>query len=165
MICPICDNDNPSLLCQRCGFDSSRDYGKYPTFGAVGRVPSASALRKRWEDMSNASATPLKPAAPKPSPLQPTPSKPVKPQPAPPVVKEPVKTTVSPPPVGAVPKNKWVAFVLCLFFGIFGIHKYYEGRIGMGILYTCTFGLAGWGWLFDLITLPCKPNPYYPKSG
>ena len=59
------------------------------------------------------------------------------------------------------PKNKWVAFVLCLLFGIVGAHKFYEGRIGMGVLYLFTGGLLGIGWLVDCITLLCKPNPYY----
>lgn len=58
-------------------------------------------------------------------------------------------------------KNKWVAFVLCLLFGIVGAHKFYEGRIGMGVVYLFTIGLFGIGWLVDCITLLCKPNPYY----
>ena len=29
-------------------------------------------------------------------------------------------------------KNKWVAFFLCLFLGILGAHKFYEGKVGMG---------------------------------
>ena len=40
MKCPVCDNVNESMVCVRCGFDSSRDYTKYPTFGPVGRVPA-----------------------------------------------------------------------------------------------------------------------------
>ena len=35
-------------------------------------------------------------------------------------------------------KNKWTAFFLCLFIGIFGAHKFYEGKTGMGIVYLCT---------------------------
>lgn len=58
-------------------------------------------------------------------------------------------------------KNKWIAFLLCLFLGGIGAHKFYEGRIGMGILYIFTLGLFGIGWLVDLIALLCKPNPYY----
>lgn len=58
-------------------------------------------------------------------------------------------------------KNKWVAFLLCLFIGGIGAHKFYEGRIGMGILYIFTLGLFGIGWFVDLILLLCKPNPYY----
>ena len=58
-------------------------------------------------------------------------------------------------------KNKWVAFLLCFFIGGIGAHKFYEGKIGMGILYIFTIGLFGIGWLVDLIILLCKPNPYY----
>ena len=61
-------------------------------------------------------------------------------------------------PVGR-PKNKWISFFLCLFT-ICG-HKFYEGKIGMGILYLCTLGLFGIGWIIDLISLIMKPNPYY----
>ena len=59
------------------------------------------------------------------------------------------------------PKNKWVALLLCLFLGIIGGHKFYEGRVGMGILYLFTAGLFGIGALIDLIALLFKPNPYY----
>ena len=37
--------------------------------------------------------------------------------------------------VGARAKNKWTAFVLCLLLGYFGAHKFYEGKVGMGVLY------------------------------
>ena len=57
------------------------------------------------------------------------------------------------------PKNKWVALLLCIFT-VCG-HKFYEGKIGMGILYFFTFGLAGIGWIIDIIVLLFKPNPYY----
>lgn len=57
------------------------------------------------------------------------------------------------------PKNKWIAFFLCLF--TFCGHKFYEGKIGMGILYLCTGGLFVIGWIIDLISLAMKPNPYY----
>ncbi len=58
-------------------------------------------------------------------------------------------------------KNKWIAFLLCLFLGGIGAHKFYEGRVGQGILYLLTVGLFGIGWLIDTIILLCKPNPYY----
>ena len=62
---------------------------------------------------------------------------------------------------GGKPKDKWVAFFLCLFLGYLGIHKFYEGKVGMGILYLFTFGLLGIGTLVDLIAIVLKPNPYY----
>ncbi len=59
-------------------------------------------------------------------------------------------------------KNKWLAFLLCLFFGVLGAHKFYERRYLLGILYLCTGGLLGLGVLLDLISLFFKPNPYSP---
>lgn len=58
-------------------------------------------------------------------------------------------------------KNKWVALLLCFFFGGLGVHKFYEGKVGMGILYLFTVGLFGIGTLVDFIMLLLKPNPYY----
>lgn len=58
-------------------------------------------------------------------------------------------------------KNKWVAFFLCLFLGVFGVHKFYEGKILLGVVYIFTGGLFVIGWVIDLISLLFKPNPYY----
>ncbi|MBR4863270.1 MAG: TM2 domain-containing protein [Oscillospiraceae bacterium] len=59
-------------------------------------------------------------------------------------------------------KNKWVSFFLCFFLGYIGAHKFYEGRVLLGILYILTCGLFGIGLIIDLIVLFFKPNPYYP---
>lgn len=58
-------------------------------------------------------------------------------------------------------KNKWVSFCLCLFLGYFGAHKFYEGKVGLGILYLLTIGLFGIGWIADIFIILFKPNPYY----
>lgn len=50
-------------------------------------------------------------------------------------------------------KSRWGAFTLCLIVGMFGIHYFYVGRIGKGILYLFTFGLFGFGWFIDMIII------------
>lgn len=61
------------------------------------------------------------------------------------------------------PKDKLTALLLCIFLGEWGIHRFYEGRIGTGILWMFTFGLFGLGWLYDVIRIACASNPYYIK--
>ena len=46
-------------------------------------------------------------------------------------------------------KSKIAALLLCLFGGTLGLHQFYAGKIGMGILYICTAGLCGFGALID----------------
>ncbi len=50
-------------------------------------------------------------------------------------------------------KNKWVELLLCIFGGFFGLHCFYVGNIVKGILYLCTLGLCGIGWLVDIIRI------------
>lgn len=57
--------------------------------------------------------------------------------------------------------DKLVALLLCVFLGMLGAHKFYEGKIGQGILYLFTGGLLGIGWLIDIVAILFKPNPYY----
>ncbi len=51
-------------------------------------------------------------------------------------------------------KETLVAYVLWLFFGIFGIHRFYLDRPASGLLYMFTLGLLGIGWLVDLFYIP-----------
>lgn len=43
------------------------------------------------------------------------------------------------------------AFLLCIFFGMFGVHRFYVGKVGTGLLQLFTFGGAGIWMLVDLI--------------
>ncbi len=52
---------------------------------------------------------------------------------------------------GVSKKSRTVALLLCIFTGTLGIHKFYVGKIGMGLLYLCTGGLFGIGWFIDII--------------
>lgn len=49
--------------------------------------------------------------------------------------------------------NKKLDFILCLFLGYIGIHKFYEKKILIGILYLFTGGLFFIGWIYDCIKL------------
>lgn len=42
-------------------------------------------------------------------------------------------------------------FIACLLGGWFGLHKFMEGKVGLGILYLFTGGLLGLGWFIDTI--------------
>jgi TM2 domain-containing membrane protein YozV len=50
-------------------------------------------------------------------------------------------------------KSKSTAYILCFFLGVLGAHKFYLNKTGVGMLYFCTLGLAGIGWILDLFTL------------
>lgn len=42
-------------------------------------------------------------------------------------------------------------FLICLLGGWFGLHKFLEGKKGLGVLYLLTLGLCGIGWLVDTV--------------
>lgn len=51
------------------------------------------------------------------------------------------------------PINYSLAWIFLTFLGIFGVHRFYMGKIFTGLLYLFTGGLLLLGWLYDLYTL------------
>jgi len=49
--------------------------------------------------------------------------------------------------------NYTVAWVLLTFLGLLGVHRFYMGKWVTGIIYLCTAGLVGIGYLYDFLTL------------
>lgn len=50
-------------------------------------------------------------------------------------------------------KSKIVAALLCFFLGVLGVHRFYVGKIGTGLLYLCSGGFCGIGALIDFIVI------------
>ena len=47
-----------------------------------------------------------------------------------------------------------IAYLLFFLGGALGLHRFYLGKFGTGILYLVTGGFAGLGCIYDLFTLP-----------
>ena len=53
----------------------------------------------------------------------------------------------------AGPIDYSVAWLLLVYLGPFGVHRFYMGKWVTGLLWLLTGGLVGIGWLYDLWTL------------
>ena len=62
-------------------------------------------------------------------------------------------------------KSKGVAYLLLIFLGWLGVHRFYLGKVGTGILYFFTLGLLGFGLLYDLFTLGNQVDVYNLMRG
>jgi TM2 domain-containing membrane protein YozV len=56
-------------------------------------------------------------------------------------------------PAGMSEKKVLPAFLLCLFFGCFGFHRFYVGKVGTGLLQLFTLGGLGIWALVDFILI------------
>lgn len=54
---------------------------------------------------------------------------------------------------GVSDKKRLPALLLCFFFGALGIHRFYVGKVGTGILWLLTAGVFGIGILVDFIMI------------
>ena len=51
-------------------------------------------------------------------------------------------------------RKSWlVTLLLCIFLGVIGAHRFYVGKVGSGVLWLCTGGLCGIGFVLDLISI------------
>ncbi len=47
--------------------------------------------------------------------------------------------------------NYITTLLLCILLGYFGVHRFYAGKAGTGVLMFLTFGLGGIWWIIDMI--------------
>ncbi|GEM_PF-1797983 len=53
------------------------------------------------------------------------------------------------PPFSEFERELWVAVFVYALGGWLGMHRFYLGKWKTGLLYMCTFGLVGFGWIAD----------------
>jgi len=46
------------------------------------------------------------------------------------------------------------AYILWLFLGLFGAHRFYLGYLMSAVIYLFTLGLFGFGWIVDCFLMP-----------
>jgi TM2 domain-containing membrane protein YozV len=60
---------------------------------------------------------------------------------------------VQAPAAGGSDKRMLPAALLCFFFGVFGAHRFYAGKVGTGVLQLFTLGGLGIWALIDFILI------------
>ena len=53
-------------------------------------------------------------------------------------------------------KSFIATLLLCVFFGFLGIHRFYVGKIGTGLIWLFTGGLFGIGYITDIVLVTAQ---------
>ncbi len=59
-----------------------------------------------------------------------------------------------------------IAYILCCcqLFGVAGLHRFYLGQRREGFWFLFTWGFLGFGFLYDLVTLPAQVDAFNRKA-
>ncbi len=63
------------------------------------------------------------------------------------------------------PVDYSVAWLLQTFLGYLGIHRFYMGKIGTGLVWLLTVGLFGIGYIYDYLTLNGQVDEINRRTG
>lgn len=129
MECPNCGAQVVGTVCEYCGTILK---GADPQVVVVNNyygsdAPQGQAGASQWTGHKNAGYTPAPSVTPQASAAQ-----------------QAAYANVS-------PKSRTATVILALFFGCIGAHRFYTGRVGLGILYLFTCGLFCFGWIIDVV--------------
>jgi len=50
-------------------------------------------------------------------------------------------------------KSRTAAAILCFFLGVLGVHRFYVGKVGTGVIWLFTIGMFGIGAIVDFILI------------
>lgn len=148
--CPICGAPMESSICGYCGYQERREPQPPPGGNNNGTISQQQIYSK-----------PVYPQTMQPGTVNPGTMHPGTVHPGmiyPGTVQSPAGIPMPGPAgvyltPGVSKKSKMTALFLCIFLGGLGIHRFYVGKIGTGILYLLTLGLFGIGWFIDLILI------------
>ena len=57
-------------------------------------------------------------------------------------------------PVNEISPSEWsITLILCVLIGVWGVHRFYVGKVGTGLLMLFTFGGFLIWWIIDLILI------------